>query len=105
MIGAYYGLEASERKLAKAAGTTRESGTTIEGLAAAADSLGLVAASKEGSSYPDIRRWLAKGVPVIVNWFSVNTGHYSVAVLADAKHIHLNDPETGTARRFGLTIS
>lgn len=39
-------------------------------------------------------------MPVIVNWFSTNEGHYSVVVGVDDARVVLADPETGKRRSF-----
>ena len=72
-------------------------------LAGAAKRLGFQGKVKDRATFADIRTYvLKKKIPVIVNWFSVNEGHYSVVVDIDGTHITLRDPETGRARRMPL---
>ncbi|MEK9195428.1 MAG: papain-like cysteine protease family protein, partial [Patescibacteria group bacterium] len=62
------------------------------------------------STLDDIRRWLDKKVPVIVNWFTrgrmdyddseVPDGHLSVVVGLDDEYIYLQDPEIGVLRKI-----
>lgn len=106
----YYGIEKSENELAKICGTKKDLGTDDQGIKKAAESLGLKVKIKNNSSFKDIEKWLDKKVPVIVNWFTrgrvdytdadVADGHYSVVFGLDDKHIYLQDPETGTARKL-----
>lgn len=74
----------------------------------AAESLGFRAEVQSESTFDDIRGWLDKGVPVLVNWFSrgrvdygvseVPDGHWSVVAGLDDTHIYLQDPEIGSLR-------
>lgn len=93
MLFAHYGVKASQHAIARAAGTTRAHGTPPEAMRKAARAFGFASTYKESAELADIAAWLAKGVPVIVDWFSVDDGHYSVAAGLDAKHVLLYDPE------------
>jgi len=58
----------------------------------------------------DIKKWLDKKAPVIVNWFTrgrkdyadseVADGHYSVVAGIDEQFIYLQDPEIGKMRKI-----
>lgn len=106
----YYGIEKSEKELAKLCGTDKNLGTDDLGLKRAAESFGLKVKIKNNSSFKDIERWLEKEVPVIVSWFTrgridytdsdVADGHYSVVCGIDEKNIYLQDPETGNMRKL-----
>lgn len=110
MIFDYYGLEKSEKEIAKMCGTTKELGTTGEGIQKAAQSLGLKAEIKDNSTFENIQIWLDRKVPVIVDWFTkgridcpeeeVPDGHYSVVVGLDDEYIYLQDPEIGKLRKI-----
>jgi ABC-type bacteriocin/lantibiotic exporter with double-glycine peptidase domain len=93
MVLDYYGLSVSEAKIARLAGATRKKGATKEKLIKAARQLGFKAFFKENSSLGDIRKLVQGRMPVIVNWFSEDDGHYSVVVAMDKKNIVLMDPE------------
>lgn len=103
MVLAYYGLRVSERKLALLSGATRAGGVEGEGLLAAAKRLGFSGKIIDKASMEMIRTYIEKNVPVIVSWFSVNEGHYSVVVGIDKKYIYLVDPEYGKIIRFLIT--
>lgn len=53
---------------------------------------------KDLAEFDDIKKWLDKKVPPIVDWFSQDEGHYSVVVGLDDQKIYLRDPEL-TRRR------
>jgi len=105
----YYGLDVSEKKLAKLCGTTSV-GTTDRGIKRAAEFFGFKVKIKNNCSFKDIAYWLNKKVPVIVDWFTVGRpnakkaivpdGHYSVVAGLDSQHIYLQDPELGEIRRI-----
>lgn len=110
MVLAYYGIERSEAELVTLCGTDPVRGTTAEEIARAAKSLGCTVEIHDQSSFEDIRAWLDRGVPVIVDWFTrgrsdypdseVPDGHLSVVVGLDADHIYLQDPEIGKLRQI-----
>lgn len=106
----YYGIEKSEKELAKLCGTKKDLGTDDQGIKKAAESFGFKVRIKNNSSFKDIEKWLDKKVPVIVNWFTrgrvdytdsdVADGHYSVVCGLDDNNIYLQDPETGKMRKL-----
>lgn len=102
MVFDYYGVSVPEAQIAKAAGATRKKGVTPKGLVRAARKFGFRAVFKENGTFFDIRRFIRQGIPVIVDWFSEDEGHYSVVVGIDAKNIILIDPELGGRRKMPL---
>jgi len=106
----YYGINLSEKKLVRLTRTTRKIGTDDKGIASVAQFLGFKVGIKDKSTFDDIEKWLKRGIPVIVNWFTrgradysnseVADGHYSVVVGLDDKHIYLQDPEIGELRKI-----
>jgi predicted double-glycine peptidase len=106
----YYGINKSEDELAELCKFKRGLGVDDKGIKIAAEKLGLKAVTKNNSNFKDIEKWLKKGVPVIVDWFtrgrtdygdsSVADGHYSVAMGLDDDFIYLQDPELGTMRKI-----
>lgn len=98
----YYGASVTESALAQASGASREKGASLKGLIKAARHFGFEVFSKEKSTFGDLRRFIKKGMPVIVDWFSEDDGHYSVAVDIDQKNIVLMDPELGGERKMSL---
>ena len=106
----YYGMEATEKELARLAGASSNLGADDKGLALAAKHFGFKVKIKNNSSFKDIERWLDKKVPVIVNWFTrgrkdyfdsaIADGHYSVVSGLDNRFIYLQDPEIGKIRKL-----
>ena len=112
----YYGDNYSEDYLAKLCGSSLDHGTTGPQLRAAAEYLGYKVEIKDNSTYDDIKKYLDKDVPVMVNWFCGNNGtgeepddpdtdvpggHYSIAIGFDDEHIYINDPKIGRIREMG----
>ena len=103
MVFGYYGIKKSETELARLCGTDPENGTRAHRMVATAKQCGLQSFFKDNTSLAELRKWVeGKGVPVIVNWFSVDEGHYSPVVAVTDKTITLMDPELGRARRMTL---
>ncbi len=106
----YYGIEKSEKELAKMAGWNKDLGVDDQGIKRAAELLGFKVKIKNNSNYQDIQNWLNKGVPIIVDWFTrgrsdypdsdIADGHYSVVSGLDDKFIYLQDPEIGKIRKI-----
>ncbi|QQG43064.1 MAG: C39 family peptidase [Candidatus Daviesbacteria bacterium] len=110
MVLDYYGVNKTEKELAKLANTTTDLGTNDQSLKKAAEILGFKVDIKNYSSFEDTKNWLDKKVPVIVDWFTrgrtdydeseVADGHYSVVVGLDEEFIYLQDPEIGKLRKI-----
>lgn len=110
MVFDYYGIEKSEKEVAELCGTDPDLGTDDQQIKKAAESVGLKVEIKNESSLDDIKAWLDKKVPVIVNWFTrgrsdyadseVADGHYSVVVGLDEEFIYIQDPEIGELRKI-----
>lgn len=106
----YYGMEKSEQELAELTSHDPALGIDNKSIANAAESLGFKAEIKNDSSFADIENWLAKGVPLIVDWFTsgrndasnseVADGHSSVVCGLDDQFIYLQDPEIGEIRKI-----
>lgn len=105
----YYGVEKEEMELAQMCRTNRDDGTRDQDIKRVAEDLGFRVEIKNESDFCDIERWLDRGVPVIVDWFTrgrrdytdaaVADGHYSVVCGMDASCIYLQDPEIGGIRK------
>lgn len=110
MVFNYYGIEKSEQEVTELCGTHPDLGTDDQQIKKAAESVDLKVEIKNESSLDDIKAWLDKKVPVIVNWFTrgradyedseVADGHYSVVVGLDNEFIYLQDPEIGKLRKI-----
>ncbi|MDD2696851.1 MAG: cysteine peptidase family C39 domain-containing protein, partial [Candidatus Pacebacteria bacterium] len=102
MVLDYYGVSDSEAEIARLAGASKEKGVPAEGLIRAAKHFGFKAFSKKNSTFGDIRGFIRKKMPVIVDWFMEDEGHYSVAVDIDKKSIVLIDPSLKGRRKVPL---
>ena len=98
MIFAYHGIRTSEVAIARVARATRAHGASEKQIAAAARHYGFHAQVKDHSTLKDLAKHLKSGHPVIVDWFSIDEGHYSVVIGMDRTHVLLRDPQ-----RIGLT--
>lgn len=78
--------------MAKLSGMTQKEGTSPEGIIRAAKRLGFNVFMKKNSSLADLRQFIKRKIPVIVDWFLEDDGHYSVVVDIDKKNITLMDP-------------
>ena len=106
----YYGIEKSEKELAKTADWDKDLGIDDQGIKKVAEKLGFKVKIKNYSTFKDIEKWLEKDIPVIVNWFTrgrndypeseTADGHYSVVIGLDNNYIYLQDPEIGGTRKI-----
>ena len=110
MVLAYYGIEKSEKELARLMRHSEELGTTTEDAVRVAKQFGFEVKIKRNTSFADLEKWLDKKVPVIVDWFTrcrrdygdseISDGHYSVVAGLDDEYIYLQDPEIGKIRKL-----
>ena len=110
MVLDYWGILKTENELAKLCNVEINSGTNDISIKNTAESFGLSVEIKNDSSFDDIKYWLDKKVPLIVDWFTrgrkdysdseVADGHYSVVVGLDQEFIYLQDPEIGSLRKI-----
>lgn len=96
MVLKYYGLEVKDSVLAKQAKVSPETGVTAEALLETAKTYGLTGFIKNQAELSDLEHYvLDKKIPIIVDWFHISDGHYSVVTDINSKHIYLADPFTG----------
>ena len=103
MVLAFFGVQKTERALARLSGATRAKGVPGKGLVHAARTLGLRARIKDRCSFADLHHYVThRKIPVIVDWFLENDGHYAVVVALTRTHITLQDPAIGRRRTMDL---
>lgn len=103
MVFNYYGVLIDEKKIAKIARTTIRDGTDYLDMVKAAEYFGFNAEYKNRLSLNELRKLVVKDkVPVIINWFDLNEGHYSVVVGVDNCNIYFIDPEGGHQKKMTL---
>ena len=92
MVMDYYGVSVPEKEIARVAGSTREKGTSIKGLIRAAKHFGFKVILEKEASLRDLEYFVDKKIPVIVDWFDREEGHYSVVVDINKRKVVLMDP-------------
>lgn len=103
MVLAYYGIKKSEKELAKLTYSTAHYGTRTKSIIRVAKTLGLKTKEKDNATLKDIGHYVLKRkIPVIVDWFSRDDGHYSVVAHINKKYIYLLDPELGKINPIDL---
>ena len=94
----YYGTVVPVEEIAQKSGCITEKGTSAAKLIQAAKSFGFKARKKDFCTLDDLKECLTRKIPAIVDWFSVDDGHYSVVAGLDEAHVYLQDPELGDMR-------
>jgi len=103
MVLGFFGIKITEKKLVEISGCTKSRGIGAEGLVRAAQELGFRAKIKDFSDLKDVNEWVnRKKIPVIVDWFAFEGGHYSVVSGIDKENIYLEDPSLGYRRAMKL---
>lgn len=110
IVLSYYGIRKTEKELARITGWKKDIGINEQGIKKVAGSFGFKVEIKNNSSFKDVEKWVNKGVPIIVAWFTkgrsdypeseVADGHYSVVAGLDNHYIYLQDPEIGRIRKL-----
>jgi len=96
MIFDYYGKKISREKIMKIAKTTKR-GTGHLNMINAVRTFGFYCYVHENSSVNQIKHFIGKKFPVLVNYIEpdTNEGHYAVVIGYDGWNIILNDPWNG----------
>ena len=103
MVLGFFGVKITEKKMVEVSGCSNTRGIKAEGLVRAARKLGFQAQIKDFSDLKDIKEWVnQKKIPVIVDWFAFEGGHYSVVSGIDRENIYLEDPSLGHRRAMKL---
>ena len=107
MLG-YYGVEKTEEELVRLTGADEKGEASDADIKRVAEHFGFCVEVQNEATFSDIEGWLARRVPVIVDWFTrgradysdseVADGHYSVVAGLDDDFIYLQDPEIGGLR-------
>ena len=94
MILDYWGITVSQEKIAKLSSASKKSGTSLKGMIEAAKYFGFQVFLKDNGTIEDLRYFVGRGIPVIVNWFCKDDGHYSVVIHLNKRNIVLADPDS-----------
>ena len=104
MVYRFFGMKASEKSLVRELKTSRKKGTGHRAIINSARKHGFYCFVHDNSSISQIKHFLFKGFPVIINYIepSNDEGHYAVAIGFTKKHIILNDPWDGKDFRISF---
>ena len=112
MIMDYYGINRSEMHWAKLTAVKidkktgkidRNFGCTENKMIDIAKTLGFKGLVKQHSSINELKKYIKKGIPVIVDWFSPEEGgHFSVVVGFKSDYIILADPHFGELKKHKI---
>ncbi|MFA6536719.1 MAG: cysteine peptidase family C39 domain-containing protein [Candidatus Paceibacterota bacterium] len=104
MVLRFYGEIYSEKHLAEVLGSNKDFGTSHQAMIDFVRKDGFHVHEADFASHDDLKEFLSKNIPVIVNFLEPesNEGHYAVVIGCEVGHIFLNDPWDG--KGFKLTI-
>lgn len=103
IILSYYGIDKSEKYLAKLTNTSRSKGCYGKELVKAGKKLGFKSYYKDNCSINDLKKLIKQNIPVIIDWFSPDPeegGHYSIVVGFERQKIILIDPYFGKKKKI-----
>ena len=99
MVLHHFGIEKTEKQIANTVKATHALGIEAEDLLRVAKRWGLKGRIKDNSELKDLMHWVKeKKIPVIVEWFFEDDGHFSVVVDIDKENVYLQDPDLGHVR-------
>lgn len=103
MVLSKFGINKSEKYLAKLTKTSRTKGCYEKNIVKVSEKFGLKGYVKQNSSIKEIKQLAKKKILVIVNWFSPEEGgHYSVVVGFEKDKIVLADPHFGELKKHKI---
>lgn len=105
MVAAFFGASYTPEQLYKITSPDPDTGTRNKDMERAVKKLGLSVYSKNKADIKDIRNFIDKGLPVIVNFIEPRgkqEGHYSLVVGLTNEEIIFNDPGYGESFRMGI---
>ena len=100
MVLNFYGYAVSEKRVQKLSGATTQAGASSQQLVHAAKRLGYQTQVYTHGTFKQLAHCLKQGTPPIVDCFSGDDGHYSVAIKLTPQFIFLQDPELGAVRKM-----
>ena len=96
VVFAYYGVNLSEEKITDICNATPEEGALHKNLVAAARTMGFSVKEKTEGTIVELKKYIAKKIPVIVGWYAPNPhgDHYSVVYSITDKYVRMVDSES-----------
>jgi ABC-type bacteriocin/lantibiotic exporter with double-glycine peptidase domain len=99
MVLSYFDKNYTEKELAGFCSSTKERGTDYNGMIKGAKKAGCFVFTKRNGTIKELEYFIKKEkLPVIINWFDEDDGHYSVVVNIGKKYIITIDPINGKRR-------
>ncbi len=96
----FFGIHKTEKQIANAV-KAKHLGVEAPDIVRLAKRWGLKAKIKDHAELKDLSRWVKKkGIPIIVEWFLDDDGHFSVVVDIDRENVYLQDPDLGHIREM-----
>jgi len=105
MVAAFFGASYTPEQLYVITNPNPNTGTSNSDMKKALKKLGLNTLSKNKADIKDIKRFIEKGLPVIVNFIEPRgkqEGHYSLVIGMTDTEIIFNDPGYGENFRMGI---
>ena len=104
IVLSHFGIKKTEKEIANSV-KAKNLGVEAEDLLKVAKRWGLKGNIKDRSELKDLSRWVKeKGIPVMVEWFDEDDGHFSVVVDIDRENVYLQDPDLGQVRAMRRDI-
>jgi len=100
MILDFYGSDKTEEEIAEICGANRERGVSLDGIVKGCNYFGLQTKVIDNAQFGNIREYVDKSIPVMVQWWSTDEGHWSIVGGIDDKNVYVQDPHYGTMRMF-----
>lgn len=101
----FFGINKTEKQIIKMSVTTPAKGIEAEDLVKVAKKFKLKAFIKDRAEIKDIKRYVKeKKIPIIVEWFLEDDGHFSVVIDIDKENIYLQDPDLGYMRAMRIPV-
>jgi ABC-type bacteriocin/lantibiotic exporter with double-glycine peptidase domain len=105
MLFSYFEKNYTEKQLAAFCFSTKKDGTNYKGMINCVKKAGGFAFVKKNGTIKELEYFIKKEkLPVIINWFDEDDGHYSVVVDIDKKNIITIDPINGKERLLDKKI-
>jgi len=93
---AFFGVQATEDALRELSGATEEDGVEVNGMVKAAEAFGFETWWTENATIDQIRQVVGQfQLPVLVEWFKRDGGHWSVITGINDGTIYMMDPSNG----------
>ncbi len=100
----HFGINLTEKKIAKMSGATPSKGVELEALLRLSKKLGIKGFVKHNADIKDIKKAIKNKRAVIVEWFFEDDGHITTVSNIDGENIYLQDPHLGHLRAIRLDI-